>query len=42
MGAGKALHVIFEMREDEEGEICHFVTLWKATAQVQRLYEESS
>ncbi len=32
--------VIFEMREDEEGEYCHLVTLWKATRREQELYEE--
>ena len=34
--------VIFEMREDAQGEYCHLVTLWKATRQEQRLYEEHS
>jgi len=34
--------VIFEMREDEEGEHYHLVTLWKATRQEQKLYEEYS
>jgi uncharacterized DUF497 family protein len=32
--------VIFEVREDEEGEYYHLVTLWKATREEQRLYEE--
>ena len=32
--------VIFEMREDAQGEYCHLVTLWKATRQEQQLYEE--
>lgn len=32
--------LIFEVRDDEEGEFYHFVTLWKATKQEQRLYEE--
>jgi uncharacterized DUF497 family protein len=32
--------VIFEMREDEEGEYCHLVTLWRATKGEQELYEE--
>jgi len=31
---------IFELREDREGEYCHLVTLWKATTEEQRLYEE--
>ncbi len=34
--------VIFEVREDEEGEFFHLVTLWKATQQEQLLYEEFS
>jgi len=34
--------VIFEVREDEEGEYYHLVTLWKATKQEQQLYEEHS
>ena len=32
--------VIFEMRDDEEGEYNHLVTLWKATREELRLYEE--
>jgi uncharacterized DUF497 family protein len=32
--------LIFEVREDEEGEYYHLVTLWKATREEQRLYEE--
>ena len=34
--------VIFEIREDDHGEYCHLVTLWKATRQEQELYEEQS
>ena len=34
--------VIFEMREDSEGEYYHLVTLWKTTQQEQKLYEENS
>lgn len=34
--------VIFEVREDEEGECYHLVTLWKATKQELRIYEEHS
>jgi uncharacterized DUF497 family protein len=38
---GYALYsLIFEVREDEEGEYYHLVTLWKATREEQRLYEE--
>ncbi len=31
--------VIFEVREDREGEYYHLVTLWKATPEEQQLYE---
>ena len=34
--------VIFEVREDEEREYYHLVTLWKATKQEQQLYGEHS
>ena len=34
--------LIFEVREDREGEYYHLVTLWKATQQEQQLYEENS
>jgi len=34
--------LIFEVREDEEGEYYLLVTLWKATRQEQQLYEEHS
>ena len=34
--------VIFEVREDEDGEILHLVTLWKSTKEEIRLYEENS
>jgi uncharacterized DUF497 family protein len=34
--------LIFEVREDDEGEYYHLVTLWKATKQEQHLYEEHS
>ncbi|MGH9675487.1 MAG: BrnT family toxin [Candidatus Acidiferrum sp.] len=32
--------VIFEVREDAEGEFYHLVTLWKATKQERTLYEK--
>jgi uncharacterized DUF497 family protein len=32
--------VIFEPREDAEGEYLHLVTLWKATREEQQLYED--
>jgi uncharacterized DUF497 family protein len=34
--------VIFEVREDAEGEYFHLVTLWRATRQESELYEEHS
>ena len=34
--------LIFEVREDEQGEYYHLVTLWEATKQEQQLYEEHS
>ena len=41
--AAKRLYaVIFEVREDEEGEYYHLVTLWKATKEEEGLYEEHS
>lgn len=40
--ADRMYAVIFEVREDEEGEYYHLVTLWRATKQEQQLYEEHS
>lgn len=34
--------LIFDVREDKQGEYYHLVTLWKATRQEQQLYEERS
>ena len=34
--------VIYEVRDDEEGELYHLVTLWKATREEQTLYEENT
>jgi uncharacterized DUF497 family protein len=34
--------VIFEVREDADGEYYHLVTLWKATRQGRELYGELS
>ena len=34
--------VVFEIREDEEGEYFHLVTLWKSTREERILYEEHS
>jgi len=38
----KLYALIFEVREDKDGEHYHLVTLWKATKQEHRLYEEHS
>ena len=38
----KLYSVIFEEREDQQGEYYHLVTLWKATRQEERLYEENT
>ena len=32
--------VIYEVREDASGEYYHLVTLWKATDEEERLYEQ--
>jgi len=37
---GRLYSVIYEPREDAEGEFYHLVTLWKATTEEQKLYEE--
>jgi uncharacterized DUF497 family protein len=34
--------VVFETREDKEGEYFHLVTLWRATKEERYLYEEHS
>jgi uncharacterized DUF497 family protein len=34
--------VIFEVREDKEGEILHLVTLWRSTKEEVQSYEENS
>jgi len=34
--------VIFEIREGEDSEVVHLVTLWKSTKEEIRLYEENS
>ena len=38
---GKLYSVIFEVREDEDGEYNHLITLWKSTSQEEKLYEEN-
>ena len=39
---GKLYSVIFEVRQDEDGEHLHLVTLWKATKEEEKLYEENT
>ncbi len=39
---GNLYSVIFEAREDDDGEFFHLVTLWKATKEERRLYEKNS
>lgn len=39
---GKLFSVIYEIREDEEGEFFHLVTLWKSTSEEEKLYEKNS
>jgi len=38
----KLYALIFEVREDNDGEYYHLVTLWKATTQEHQLYEKHS
>ena len=33
--------VVYEVRKDSQGEYHHLVTLWKATAEEEKLYEEN-
>ncbi len=34
--------LVFEVREDGDGEYYHLVTLWRSTREEERLYEENS
>ncbi len=34
--------VVFEVRQDDAGEVIHLVTLWKSTKEEIRFYEENS
>lgn len=34
--------LIFEVREDADGEYYHLVTLWKSTREAKKLYAQSS
>ncbi len=36
----KLYTVVYEAREDKDGEYYHLVTLWKATKQEMKIYEE--
>lgn len=38
----KLYSFIFEVREHDEGEFYHLVTLWKSTREERQLYEENS
>ncbi|MBT3271570.1 MAG: BrnT family toxin [Spirochaetales bacterium] len=40
--AGRLYSVVFEVREDDDGEYYHLVTLWKSTTEERHLYEENS
>ena len=39
---GELYSVIFDVRQDAEGEYYHLITLWKATKEERKLYEENS
>jgi uncharacterized DUF497 family protein len=40
---GQCLYsLIFEIREDEDGEFYHLVTLWKSTSYEEELYAENT
>jgi len=38
----KLYTVIYEVREDTDGDYYHLVTLWKSTKQEEKLYEQNS
>ena len=38
---GELYSVIYEIREDDEGEYYHLVTLWRSTSQEVKLYGKS-
>ncbi len=38
----KLYTVIYEVREDKDGDYYHLVTLWKSTKQEEKLYEQYS
>jgi uncharacterized DUF497 family protein len=39
---GRLYSVIFEVREDAEGEYFHLITLWQSTREERNLYDENS
>ena len=39
---GRLFSLIYEIREDDEGEFYHLVTLWKSTRNEEELYAKSS
>ncbi len=39
---GRLYSLIFEVREDEDGEYYHLVTLWMSTREEEKLYAEST
>lgn len=39
--SGRLYSLIYEFRQDAKGEYYHLVTLWKATTEEQKLYEEN-
>ena len=39
---GRLYTVICEIREDQQGEYCHFITLWRSTKEERELYEANS
>ena len=38
---GRMYAIIFEIRTDTDGEYYHLATLWKATNEEEKLYEEN-
>ena len=39
---GRLYSLIFEIRNDDDGEYYHLVTLWRATREEEELYEEQT
>ena len=37
---GKLYSIIFEVRQDNQGDYYHLVTLWKSTSEEVKLYEK--